>query len=96
MRADVHPASTAPFERERIHERYGVLVAVDGEVAVVEVDHCDARAHAIPRSPAIIERRDRLGGLIHEYTHRRMNRLCAPHTPSSSLSGTIIVALAKR
>ena len=39
------PSVHGPFERERIHERYGVLVAVDGEVAVVEVDHCDARAH---------------------------------------------------
>jgi len=27
----------------------------------------DANVHAIPRSPAGIERRDRLGGLIHEY-----------------------------
>ena len=35
----------ALFERERVEERDGVLVAVDREMAVVEVDHRDARAH---------------------------------------------------
>jgi hypothetical protein len=34
-----------PFERERIQKRDGVLVTVDGEVAIVEVDHRDARTH---------------------------------------------------
>jgi hypothetical protein len=33
------------FERERVQERDGVLAAVAGEVSVVVVDHCDARAH---------------------------------------------------
>jgi hypothetical protein len=39
------PSVHGPFERERVQERDGVLVAVDCEVAVVEVDHRDARAH---------------------------------------------------
>src|SRR5439155_16852705 len=44
--ADRRPPSVhGPFERERVEERDGVLVAVDCEVAVVEVDHRDARAH---------------------------------------------------
>ena len=32
------PNVHGPLERKRVHERDGVLVAVDGEVAVVEVD----------------------------------------------------------
>ncbi len=39
------PSVHRPFERERIEERDGVLVAVDREMTVVEVDHRDARAH---------------------------------------------------
>ena len=39
------PSVHRPLERERIEERDGVLVAVDREVAVVKVDHRDARAH---------------------------------------------------
>jgi hypothetical protein len=39
------PSVHGPFECERVEERDGVLVAVDCEVAVVEVDHRDARAH---------------------------------------------------
>ena len=35
----------ALFERERVEERHGVLVAVDCEMAVVEIDHRDARTH---------------------------------------------------
>jgi len=34
-----------PFERKRVEERDGVLAAVVGQVAVVAVDHRDARAH---------------------------------------------------
>ena len=39
------PSVHGPFEGERVEERDGVLVAVDREVAVVKVDHRDARAH---------------------------------------------------
>jgi hypothetical protein len=39
------PSVHGPFERERVEQRDGVLVAVDREVAVVKVDHRDARAH---------------------------------------------------
>ncbi len=39
------PGVHSPFDRERVEEGDGVLVAVDCEVAVVEVDHRDARAH---------------------------------------------------
>ena len=39
------PSVHGPFERERVQERDGVLVAVDCEVAVVKIDHRDARAH---------------------------------------------------
>ena len=39
------PSVHGPFERERVQEGDSVLVAVDREVAVVEVDHRDARAH---------------------------------------------------
>jgi hypothetical protein len=39
------PSVHGPLERERVEERDGVLVAVDREMAVVEVDHRDARAH---------------------------------------------------
>jgi hypothetical protein len=39
------PSVHGPFEGERVEERDGVLVAVDREMAVVEVDHRDARAH---------------------------------------------------
>ncbi|MFL5963762.1 MAG: hypothetical protein ACJ757_12805 [Gaiellaceae bacterium] len=34
-----------PLERERIEEGDCVFAAVEGEVAVVTVDHRDARAH---------------------------------------------------
>lgn len=34
-----------PFERQRVEKRDGVLAAVVGQVAVVAVDHRDARAH---------------------------------------------------
>ena len=39
------PSVHGPFEGERVEERDGVLVTVDREVAVVKVDHRDARAH---------------------------------------------------
>ena len=39
------PSVHAPFERERVEQRDGVLVAVDREMTVVEIDHRDARAH---------------------------------------------------
>jgi len=34
-----------PLERERVEKRDGMLTAVVGQVAVVAVDHRDARAH---------------------------------------------------
>jgi hypothetical protein len=39
------PSVHGPLEGQRVEERHGVLVAVDCEVAVVEIDHRDARAH---------------------------------------------------
>src|SRR4029453_15390353 len=39
------PSVHGPFERERVEERDGVLVAVDGEMAVGEADHRDALSH---------------------------------------------------
>jgi len=44
LRAGVHPASTARSSASASRSD-GVLVAVDCEVAVMEVDHRDARAH---------------------------------------------------
>src|SRR6059058_1947780 len=38
-----------------------------------------ARKLRVVPSTADVERRDRLGGLVHEYQRRRVNRVCAPH-----------------
>jgi hypothetical protein len=39
LRARRPPSIHGPFERERVQERDGVRVAVDCEMAIVEVDH---------------------------------------------------------
>jgi hypothetical protein len=57
------PSVHGPFERERVEERHGVLVAVDCEMAVVEIDHRDARAHEPRESEHRDARAEREGGL---------------------------------
>jgi hypothetical protein len=57
------PSVHGPFERERVEERYGVVVAVDREVAVVEIDHRDARAHEARESEHRNASAEREGGI---------------------------------
>jgi len=46
----------------------------------------EQKAHAVRRSPtATVERRDRLGGLIHEYNIAASNRICAPFRTRKSM-----------
>jgi putative transposase len=49
----------------------------------------------IPPTPASIERRDRLGGLLHEYK-RRVNRLCAPDRGGVPPTNVLTTALRRR